>query len=484
MKIVKTFATLFFACGLNVLLLGCNVAQNTGILGTSKSQSLIADKIVTDAPFAYDLVVDTISYNSCVGENLNSSSDGIPGLKIGVNQGFVNATVGSMNAGLKLNTEFVQYIGKNLKPQYPSTVVTPQQIQHVLQNSAQNNDAYLQIAVRKKLDLSIVKDLIQPTATSAIAVGRDGIIFYNKLSAGSIAENLTKNIKFGEGGVVLSEGSRIYNLDSPSSPVPIEATLGYSNITDETYPKVTNIADTENLGFGEKYSESVRSAFNSTSAQNKYLLTITYGPSTVAVDQGLSTPLRKDATKLGNAYGRSFALQFGYPADLVAAGWKNTALKQVIESNLVDGTPVASVSWTCKNYLIMKTNHWNNKKLTEPSCSPLGASDLASTTMNGLVKEIRRHYAESNWDVGLFYPANELIGDFPRANHKICLVPKKRTECYLPTQTVLPPTDVGVNYNPLTECYLYNRAGTAYTSPIDTVKANGRCAQFASICTR
>lgn len=484
MKIVKTLTLIIFVTGLLVFFQNCGVGQNSGLLGAKSTSASVGDS-TANVPFAYDMVADTISYNSCVGENLNST--GISGLKIGSNQGFVDSTgTGALKAGLKLRTEFLQYLGTNITPNYPSTVITPAQIQDVLANSSANKEALLQFAVRRKSDLSIVRDVIQDSAATPISPGRDGDVKFTALALDPVSTSLAKNVLFGPGGVVLSEGSYIYNLQSDANPTPIEASFGYSNIADETYQKVSQPGDTEILGYGERYSEVVRNNFNGANGlASKYILTSTFGLKSLAstVDNGLSAPITKDPKLKASAYGRAYALQFGYPVNTVAAGWKNTVLQQVTETNLADGTPVAGAGWSCENYLIMRQTEINGSDLTKPSCSPLTSADLLDVNVSAKVKRVRRHYLESSWHIGFFYQANELSGANPRLSHRICLVPKT-TECYMDTKTVIPGTDVGVNYNPLTECYLYNRAGTSYISSIDVVKANGRCAQFASVCTR
>ena len=485
MKIVKTLTLILFVTGLLVFFQNCGVGQNSGLLGSKSTSASIADTTFANVPFAYDMVADTISYNSCVGENLNSA--GISGLKIGSNGGFVDSTgTGALKAGLKLRTEFLQYLGKNITPTYPSNIVTPAQIQSVLANSTLNKDAALQFAVRRKVDLSIVKDVIQDSLTTPINSARDGTVFNASLAQDPVGTNLAKNVLYGPGGVILSEGSYIYNLQSDATPAPIEASFGYSNIADETYSKTNLATDSENLGYGERYSEVVRNNFNgATGPNNQIILTSTFGQRSAGVtaDNGLSTPKQSVPAKKGFAFGRGYALQFGLPANTVAAGWKNTVLQQVMETNLIDGTPVGGAGWSCENYLIMRQTEINGSDLSKPSCSPLTSSDLVDPNVSAKVKRIRRHYLESSWYIGFFYQANELLGSNPRLSHKICLVPKA-TECYLDTTTVVPPTDVGVNYNPLTECYLYNRFGTSYIGSITSVKANGRCAQFASVCTR
>ncbi|OFZ28581.1 MAG: hypothetical protein A2622_05675 [Bdellovibrionales bacterium RIFCSPHIGHO2_01_FULL_40_29] len=489
MKLVKTLILIILVSGLVVFFQNCSPQQNTGLLGTLESPSTIADKVVTDAPFAYDLVVDTISYNSCVGEYLNES--GLHGLKIGANEGFVDSLgTGAVKAGLKLRSDFLEYVGTNVKPKYPSTVITPAQIKNVLANSSLNKDVRVQFAVRKIADLSVIQDIISPgSQTVPFSLPRDGLVIHSPLTDDPVITNLTKNVQFAAGGTVLSEGPRLYNLQSESSPSPIQASFGFSNITDETFPLEN--AGTDNMGIAERYAETVRNKFNLTSSE-KYILAITYGTldavgsETSGVDDGLSTPKRADDSDTSKAYGRSFALQFGLPTSPVAAGWKNVALKSVTESNLSDASPASGSRWDCRSYLIMKQTHWNNTKLSEPSCAPLMSSDLSDPVRAAQIKNLRRHYLETDWNIGLFYEADQLYIPAARGDHAICLVPKpSRAECYLPTQdAVIAGTDVGINYNPGTECYLSNRFGTSYSNSIETVRAGGRCAQFASICVR
>ena len=488
MKFVKTLLVIVFVSGIVIFFQNCSVQQNTGLLGSKEPTSTTAaDKVVLNAPFAYDLVVDTISYNSCVGESLNDQ--GVHGIKMGVNEGFTdNFGSGAVKAGLKLRSDFLQYIGKNLKPRYPSTVITPAQIQNVLVNSESNKDVYLQFAVRKASNLSVVQDVIQPSGPIQFSLPRDGLVLQAPLFLDPVLSSLTKNVQFGDGGVVLAEGSRVYDLQSVSPPVAIAAAFSYSGITDETLDLVQP-GSTENLGIGERYSETVRNKFNLGTSE-KYILAITYGAldavgsETTGVDNGLNSPKRKVLTDLTKAYGRGFNLKFGLPVSPAAAGWKNNALKTVSETNLIDASPASGSRWDCRSYVIMKRNQWNNQQLSKPSCAGLISTDLLNASINSQVKNLRRQYLEADWDIGFFYDANTAYDPNNRLSRPLCLVPKK-TECYLPTSEVLlAGTDVGVNYNPNSECYLTNQTGASYTNSLDVVKAGGRCAQFASICVR
>ena len=482
MIIVKTIFGLIFITGLFVFFQNCSVQQNAGILGSKSSAAAAGDLITTSAPFAYDLAPDTISYNSCVGENLNNS--GIHGLKIGVNEGFVTTDgSGAVKGGLKLRTDFLQYVGLNVPARYPSTIITPAQIQYLLTESTANKDAYIQFAVRRRSDLAVMSDLIQPASLTQLSVPRDGFFNTAVLNQDPVLTSLTKNVQFGENGVILSEGARIYSLTSDVTPTPIQASFGFSNIVDETFARQGIALDTEDYGIGERYSELVRNRFN-LATDDKYLLSVTFGSASgTGSDLGLNSPRRKDDTVKSKAYGRSYALGFSMFVSPSANGWKNNSLKTVKEYDLASSAEVGS-TWSCSSYVIMQQSQWNNTRLTKPSCTPLVGTDLAVTNIGNAVKKLRRHYLESDWNIGLFYDANQTYTPGARASQPLCLVPKTN-ECYLPTENVvIASTDVGVNYNPLTECYLYNRVGTTYTGSLATVKAAGRCAQFASICTR
>lgn len=494
MKLVKIFALILFTTVIAVSFQNCSPSQNTGLLGSKKTSDELKNEVnqVTDsAPFAYDMVIDTISYNSCVGLDLNKA--GIHGIKMGVNEGFVdNNGSGAVKGGIKLRTDFLTYVGKNISPIYPSTVITPAQIQYILQNSTANKNAFLQFAIRKRIDLSPAIDLIDTNSSSgsiAVTPERDGWVENAPLFSDPVLTGLTKGVQFGTKGTLLSEGPRLYNLYEVSDVRPIEYSFGYSNYADQTYPVTPSDSSggqsDEPYGFGEAHSDRVRLRFNS-SGTDKLLATVTYGDpyGEGTTDYGLSNPLRPSSTDKTKAYGRSYAFRFESLS--TRAGWRSNQLRQITESNLVDNTPASGASWNCENYVVMKQNQWNNPKASEPACVALTTIDLQNSNLAGKVKRLRRHYSESNWNIGLFYPKNGIYIPGARGVQPLCLVPKL-AECYLPT-TLPNGTDIGINYDPTTECYLYafSVMGVSYPNnpTLDAKRAFGRCAQYASICVR
>ena len=246
--------TLFFSCA----------PQGNGILNNPSKLSDIVDQSTKVAPFAYDVAVDTISYNSCV--SLDAKGSTIHGLKIGASEGFSDPVTGASRAGLKLRTDFLQYIGKNFKPDYPNTVVKPSQLQKILENSDNNKDAFIQLAIRQKTDYTAVPDLISAGNNSTTGIAqtpRDLTVIQKLIHTGLLGYNVTKNVQFNSSGSVLAEGPRVYNLSDTPEPVIIEGVFDLNAITDASYPGTSGTTIVESYGAAELYPQNVRDAFNS-----------------------------------------------------------------------------------------------------------------------------------------------------------------------------------------------------------------------------
>ncbi len=500
MKMMKYFALAVGTILSTLFTLSSCTQQTTPSLLTSTSNATdVTNKILTDVPFGYDVAMDTISYNSCVGSGLNSSGI-LHGLKIGANEGFVDSTdTGAVKAGIKLNSAFLQYIAKSVEPTFPNTSVVPSQIQYILENSEKNKDLTIQYAVRSKSNLYVVQDVIDASKTAGTyTLTRDGIYENAYLSQDPVLTALTKNVVFGPNKTIAAEGPRVYNLGSGSSPDPIEASLGFSAAFDETYQAQAGVDD--GTGAGENYSDLVRERFNS----GQQLLTVTFGNQSITSSSdsttsfGLNSPRRPNETNLARAYGKGYDLTFVTKSSAVPSQRRNI-LAQITEKNLETGTPVSGASWSCENYVIMKTNQWNNKKATEPACSEVNASDLADPTFGPTLKakiaRLRRHYSDTFWGIGFLIRENTIYNPATRPSQPLCVV-NKSIDCYLPTTQILssaPDQDIGVNYSAATagntsECYLsrYQQMGVTYigNKSGDTARLLGRCPQFASVCVR
>lgn len=515
MKLVHVIKILLLM--LSVAMFSCT-RTGEGILNNQSTISETVDNYTKQAPFAYDIAADTISYNSCPNFAANGASLGpFPALTIGVNEGFVtNNGNGAVKGGLKLRTAFLQHIGRYIKPQSPSTSVTPEQVKFVLQNSTANAGAYLQYSIRKKTDLTLNLDLIAPGANGDIQTlipvrDRDAIVFLQDLTNGYVGHTLTKDVRFTATGAVLSEGPRTYNLSDTVDPVAIQGSFGLNQTIDDSYKPSTDSNSTNNpenfLGLGEYYSDYVRKKFNSTGA-DRVILTAVFGGKASDMGGGAEqteetiSQIRRQTTDVSKAFGRGYSLKFESKNKNVA-GWVNNVMSgtAVTEFDLSTGTVVQGAQWTCENFVIVLPAHYDNKKLGEPTCSPLMAGDLtgANEARQLAVKKIRRQHSALDWNIGLFIPKDTVLGTTVqdrianRSKYQICVSPR-RNNCYLPTTNIFAADgpnvgkDAGIQYDTTKECYLtaYNLMGANYTNATtpDAKRLLGRCANYLSVCTR
>ena len=503
---------LFFCFIAHIFLFSC-APQGNGILNNPSKISDVVDQAIKVAPFAYDVAVDTISYNSCISLDVKGST--IHGLRIGASEGFTDPVTGASRAGLKLRTDFLQYVGKNFKPEYPNTIIKPSQIQRILESSDNNKDDFIQIAIRQKSDFVAIPDLISPggngTKTTA-QVPRDLSVIDKALHIGLLGYNITKNVQFTSAGSVLAEGPRVYNLSDSPDPVILEGTFNLNATTDASLPAAAPVAGfVESYGQAEMYPQNVRDAFNS----KKNLLTVTFGGDQNIPDSTVvgaipvnhinilkrPTLANSQSTDYTKAFGRGFQLTFDAPSGATSPSWVKSQLTRVSEISLDNGSPVGGTSWSCESIVIMRQIEWDNNRMystswikkdtdVEPSCSPILGTDLTGTngaSRQAQIKRLRRHYSASDWNIGLYLPAAPRSGyTLPSraAMTKLCLVPTSATNCYLPTTGILDDTtkkttDVGIQYDTNQDCYL-----TMQGAGPDDKRSLGRCAQFASICVR
>jgi hypothetical protein len=534
-KLSSLFAKLIFLVSVLVMTVfttGCK-SEGNGILGKQTTTASDEDPLIKNAPFAYDYAGDTISYNSCViGGSSSADSLGLHGLKIGSSEGFVdNLGTGAVKGGVKLRSDFLQYVGKNFSPDYPSNVITSSVVMRILNSSYStlNSNAFLQFAIRKKSDYAVIPDLIAPLVPITVSPPRDAAVFLQPLGSGYVGYSITKNIIFNGAGGVLAEGPRVYNLSDTQDSAPIEGSFNLNATTDET-SAAPGFAS-EPYGVGEAYAQRVRDAFSA----GTQLLTVTFGgtgstsgiPTDDVVNDtvnNIKRPYKSGTTEYDTtkAFGRGYQLKF--ESQTSVATWPKSRLTKVTEIALDTATPVGGTTWTCEQFVIAAPSHWNNIKSSnkawikdttyvEANCAPLLADD--TTCLGGdsaaicnikkerveKIKRIRRHYSVDAWNIGLMFPSALKSGYTipPRINNSVpsnpqplemCLAPKSSSQCYLPTVGILQSgltipadalVDVGIQYDRAQDCY---QTMNTISGSRDPDRKKGRCAQFASICTR
>ncbi len=498
MELMKNFAVKFGVSALGLLLGSCTPQTTPSLLTSTSNVSDVNKTILNEIPFAYDLSIDTISYNSCFQQNQNNSGEKIHGLKLSASGNYS----GNISSGLKLRTEFLNYVAQNVDPAFPNETVVASQLKYLLQSSEKNKDLAIQYAVRDSKTLTTIPDLIdREKFNGQYSLNRDGIYdSTNSLSVDPVLTYLTKDIKFGPKKTVLIEGQRTNNLGLASAPDDIEGSFSFSAVADQTF-QIDPAAD-DGVGAGEQYSDLVRSQFNSGS----YVLAITFGnPNLVSSGDssasfGLNSPMRPKNALPSRAYGRAFELNFVSKNPSVPSQRRNI-LTRINEKNLETGSPVGDARWACEHFVIMRSSELNNKWADKPACSEINANDLSAAVtgpdLQRKLARIRRHYSEKEWAIGFLIRENTVYNSSPsaRAALPICLV-NKSNECYLNSIGLIksdPTKDIGVNYNAaisgnLSECYLsrYTQMQVSYSGnkTPDDLRKLGRCPQFASICVR
>lgn len=508
---IKSLSALFFA----FFLFQC-APQGVGILGQQSFEATDVDPKIANAPFAYDAVVDTISYNSCTVNNAsgNYNNPEMHGIKIGVAEGFADETgTGSVRAGLKIRSDFLQYVSQKFKPDYPSEVITGAQVQAILnhKDNVANKDPKIQFAIRRPaLNYSARVDQIYTQSADLPIPMRDVLPLSPTLASDFLGYSITKGIIFTNTGTVLAEGPRVYNLSSTSDAIKLEGTLNFNSYLDPSMNEQGAVPNETDLGVYEHYSQSIRDAFNT----NSQMLTLTYGgvnpvpnPPDATIDsiENIRRPFKNNSSALDmtKAYGRGFSLKFS-TNDLTGASPKNK-LTAVNEMDLFNGAP-ANSSWKCEQFVIVRAQEWNNNAIyndklvndvmTLPTCHPLVATDIdcsvsAKACENlKMVKLIRRHYSQEQWNIGLMeLPVlkTAYTGTPARDTMKLCIAPTNpASSCYLRTENLFENTtfagkDIGVQYTEGSPCYL--SSGT-FSGSRDEQRKLGRCAQYASICSR
>lgn len=524
---------------LSLMLFQC-APNGSGILGQTPTETLSVDPKIQQAPFAYDAALDTISHLSC--NNFYGNTD-LFGFKVGSSEGFSDtAGTGAVKAGLKLRSDFLQYVGQNFSPNYPNTTIQPDQILEILndQGSVLNLSPQIQTGIRKRTDLTAVADITVKAAGSPAEFDLDVALLNPILGAGYLGYSLAKSIQYTTNGNVLAEGPRIYNLSNNSTPSNLEMTLKFNELGDNTQTQpLQNMATTEaNYMYAEAGGQKVRDLFNS----NTNILTLAYtGPNGVAptstapssptpvVSTGadnlirplLPNSLSMDTTK---AFGRGYYLKFNRDPSSPTTNQKNL-LTNVNEFNLDSGSPASGVSWTCESFVVVQNKDYNSNFVYDsgrykngdldylPNCMPIKADDIDCVSMGttplqcsryNQLKKIRRHFSAEKWNVGILYTGSlkgATTPNYPPTTQigrnsltQLCIAPiETNTTCYLPTSGVMSvtsgtgtttqlPEDIGIQYDKTQPCYL-----SSYdygTTERNTVMQQGRCAQYASICTR
>lgn len=488
----KLFGIAFITAGLfltSMAFTNCASQSASPLTATSLTSDQREAALYSGEPFAYDAIVDTISYNSCFGDNLRGT--GIFGLRASASE--IPIPGDGARSGVRLSKDFLDFVGTKIKPEYPATSITSTQLKRFITNSPLSGTAQPLIGLRSTSNLSIRPE--SPSVNQGTyATGIDFFETLQMLTNKNFLSDLTEGITFSDKNKVLSYGPRVADFDTADDAERnLDVSMGY-NLKGNYF---------------ELYGNSVRDELN----KRNTALTLTFHKGLDA--DGPINPISPDPNDFKKAYGRIFYLSFGSVVGAAHSSVPGNLLKSVEERDLSRLAIVSNASWTCRNFMIVR-NEDQNKYCRPVDYSILATSnsfyrDSSSQPIKNfdLLKEIRRHYPASEWDVGVFanyevdltsngtsrpftsHPAipgldadgDTNLGTGDQISSYLCVVPRA-TSCYI--QNVVNNVDQGVDYFPTsnpTGCYQvsYQNQGIVYSGGTPPAKL---CAQWASTCTR
>lgn len=432
------FISLIFSSSI-ILLFFQNCADNGADSGDSTNLNSETDPKILNAPFAYEVRPNQITYMSCT-DKVGSSQVNIGNqeaffvFKAGSydNTPFFNypaTNIDTINSGVRLNDTFMAYMNNKFKPPYGSqdmTSASPDQIKQVLQLSPNNKGAQVQMALR----------LIGFPETPADL----NILTFD-------GKNTKLDNDFVNFAMPLSDDSMLLHLTQGRN----KQWMRYfpANDMKKNFEGMLYFKPSGSTGYSENHAKEIRE-----SMLRKYLLTFTFTLDPNTSDTSKNQPAYKARSLDGEGnklYGAGYKVQFtqGTNNILSAVGGLNSkaplrALASIQEVDLLNPTSsVANSNWICP------------EKLRLVIVSP-------SDEMNKCPPMTYEQVSKSPTDLSIIY--RDLKPHLWRVNTSLrCAVPKVGT-CY---------PESGVEYSQGAECY-------------DGLNTNpgGNCAHYVSICLR
>ncbi len=337
---------------------------------TKDSESTLSD----ETPFAFDASVDQITYMSCS----LASDQSVEEL---VQHRFFTFRVGAYDrTGLKLNQDFLNYVQSQVGVGHS---VNHETLRSILENSKNNRDVVMQVAIRPKTALGSI------ASTGSILEGVD----YSNIWSSLTAENVLDTI-----------------FSVVSIETPVNYLLGGRGIGKRRFEASLYFNESEDN------NQNLRKALI-----NTHYLTLTYNKEDLQ-DQSYSALSPQSFRKEVNsgdqqgllAYGRGYKIDF----EQVSTSYINNpkrVLKQIEEIDLTkEQTSEVDVGlWDCDSSLRLKIVNFDDKD----QCSHL-PDPLPSETSSDLYEKyqkIRKHLFVEDWFVNL---------------DEKCVVPKGANPCY------------------------------------------------------
>ncbi len=415
--------------------------QNCGKAGFTDS-SLATNGLVEEAsddsvPFAFDPILDTISYDSCFGGNTANSAAHYT-FKVGAYD----------KGGVALTSDYLNHVTSTLKPTYPNSVVTIEQVKQYTSETAINKGAAIQLALRNKSNTDVIINSSGTGSGTAVA----GSDFAELL--GPLTSDIWMSSLFATNSErsSLAQPNRFFPLADPGTNI-LEGSLRFNYSSGS--PSATGYAANKLRDF----------------LANGYLLSLTFAPE-------LSEQLffaRRSGTDTTKAFGRGYKLEFRNSASLPSAdrpifhsrNGETGSPKSIVPPNLLtsvtefdlnDSKTAIRTTWECPAQLKLIVIDNNQQLIQQPNICP--EEDVTSLTASEMqyLDIARRHLRPELWRINIRQGCAVPLGGDPN-------------RCYSESSTAAAQAE----YFSSQDCHSYLNSNPSLTKI---------CANYVSFCIK
>lgn len=323
-----------------------SASSSTDASLTEKYGSLYGPK-VQNIPFAYDIEVDQITYNSCSSAGYQKKSGAFT-FKIGAYKS---------TAGLKLRQTYHDYVTSNFKPVYPNTSVTVDEKKAYLYDSPKNQGVTLQFAYRNYAQPYWVRNTSSPKAS----------------------------VDYVDYGLAATD-------DRVLTPLMHSSVANYFSLAPEANQRTVeySIFYNQNEAWADWFRRDLTPAGND---GQRGLLALTFKKQAGEAFEP-ATPTEGDSKV---AYGRGFTFLFGKVGAAPALNNPENVLMGVSEVSLESTSkPAVTGAWSCPSTLKLLIVRPSDAASTCPAPS---FTSLTNSALRDRLRIIRRHLPASQWDV-------------------------------------------------------------------------------------
>jgi hypothetical protein len=457
LKVNKHFAALLTCAAL--ILFSFQNCGRSGFTAQDEATLLSTSLTGTNAAggasgmIAYDVGLDSITYNSCI-----PSVNGISSYYT------LNATASGTRGGARLTSDFMTSAASTLKPVVGNSVVEDVQYKELIEQI--NPGLELQVALRSATDLRAA---------------------YNGTSSGGIWGSFT----------ALTDDAWMTPVVS-SARTANNAWVGYTARAPASTARM-GFSFSQDFSASDYWSNTLSAqsfrACTSQGCQGFGTFNIAVGFSEDANRSLIRSPVAYTSVQT-KAYGRGYQLQYGYAGNNPSVGMR--VLNGIVEYNLATNTQIpegnAIPTWSCTQIPIMSSAQRGPSNAIQTSavdgryttatpasyylCNPMSGA-LANSISPTLLAKIRELLPPNQWQLG--------YQNYNGAS-RLCVVPTG-FDCYPQNETfpnynattgVSTPYPYYVEYDTTKTCINEDNMSSLITGGA----INSVCAHYVTICTK